>query len=146
MPHLRHASLIALLGGLLLSACGSTASRGSVTVNVTLKEFSVQSSVTDFQPGVPYHFIVKNEGQIPHEFMIMPMTMQGMHMPGMPEMSMEERDQAALMMIPEEQLKPGAVVEADYTFETAPRDTDIEIVCTLPGHLEAGMHKPVRIN
>lgn len=145
MPHIRHVPLVALIGGLLLSACGSTASRAPMTVNVTLREFSVESSVTDFQPGVPYHFIVKNEGQIPHEFMIMPMTMLGTHMPGMPEMSMEERDAAALVMIPEAQLPAGATAEADYTFESVPAGSEIEMVCTLPGHLEAGMHLPIRI-
>ena len=129
-----------------LSACGTNQanSTGPVTVNVTLKEFTVESSVTEFKPGVQYHFVVKNAGQLPHEFMIMPIQMDSMGMPNMSGMSMEDRDKLALMMIPQEELPAGATVEKDYTFTSVPQG-DIEIVCTLPGHFEAGMHMPISV-
>ena len=145
MRRIKFPFLIVLIGGLLLAACAGPQAQGPVQVNVTLKEFSVESSVTEFNPGVPYHFIVKNEGLIPHEFMIMPVAMQGMDMTGMPGMTMEELDAMALFMIPQEELPAGATAEADYTFEGAAAGENLEIVCTLPGHLEAGMRIPVTV-
>ena len=128
---------------LLLTACGGKQANtnGPVDVEVVLGEFTIKSSVTEFKPGVQYHFIVTNEGQVPHEFMIMPVTMDGMGMSGM---SMEKKDALALMMISEEQLSPGATVEMDYTFTSVP-EGNIEFVCALPGHFEAGMHTSITI-
>jgi len=37
-----------------------------------VKEFGIESSVTNFEVGVPYHFEVTNEGSVNHEIMIMP--------------------------------------------------------------------------
>ncbi len=143
-------SLVSLLTTLLLSACGASPSAarvnpdGSVDVNVTLKEFTIESSVTDFKPGVLYHFKVVNQGQVPHEFMVMPVSMDSMDMTDLSGMSMELKDSMALMMIPEEQLSPGATARADYTFTSIPQGK-IEIVCTLAGHYESGMHKSITI-
>ncbi|MBI4759723.1 MAG: hypothetical protein ACOYYF_15205 [Chloroflexota bacterium] len=128
---------------LFLAACGGKTAdtNGPVEVKVRLGEFFVESSVTEFKPNVQYHFIVTNEGVVPHEFMIMPVEMGGMGMGGM---SMEEKDARAFMMIPEEDLPPGATVEMDYTFTSVP-EGNIEFVCALPGHFEAGMHSPLTI-
>ena len=128
---------------LLLTACGGKQANtnGRVDVKVALGEFTIKSSVTEFKPGVQYHFIVINEGQVPHEVMIMPITMDGMGMSGM---SMEEKDALALMMISEEELPAGTTVEMDYTFTSVP-EGNIEFVCALPGHFEAGMRTPITI-
>lgn len=128
---------------LLLAACGGNQANtdGPVDVKVALGEFTIKSSVTEFKPGVQYHFIVTNEGQVAHEFMIIPVTMGGMGMAGM---SMEEKDALALMMISEEELPPGATVEMDYIFTSVPEGS-IEFVCALPGHFEAGMYSPIAV-
>ena len=150
MSQIKLFSLVALLVALLLSACGTNPSTGqvnpdgSVDVNVTLKEFTIESSITDFKPGVLYHFNVVNQGQVPHEFMIMPVSMDSMGMTDLSGMSMEAKDAMALMMIPEEQLSPGATASADYTFTRIPQGK-IEIVCTLAGHYESGMHRAIVI-
>ncbi len=146
MLHTKLFLLMALIGAVLLSACGTNQANpnGPVTVKVTLKEFTVESSVEEFKPGVRYHFVLKNEGQVAHEFMIMPVTMDGMGMSNLSGMSMEEKDSMALMMVPQEQLAPGATAQADYTFASIPQG-NIEIVCTLPGHFEAGMHMPISV-
>ncbi len=149
MSHIKLFSFAALIAAVSLSACtfgrraaGQANPDGSVNVNVTLKDFTIQSSVTEFKPGVRYHFVVKNEGQVAHELMIMPITMDSMGMPSMSALSMEEKDAMALMMIPQEQLSTGTTAEADYTFASVP-EGKIEMVCTLQGHYEAGMHIPV---
>ncbi len=135
--------VVAVTAFLLLAACGGNQAdtNGPVDVKVTLSEFTIKSSVTEFKPGVQYHFIVTNEGVVPHEFMIMPVEMGGMGMAGM---SMEEKDALAFMMIAEDELSPGATVEVDYTFTSVP-EGNIEFVCALPGHFEAGMHSPITI-
>jgi hypothetical protein len=60
----------------LLAACGgggNAASGGSpVQVQVTLTDFKIDSSLTTFSVGVPYHFVVTNKGAVAHEFVIMP--------------------------------------------------------------------------
>ena len=137
---------LALLALPLLAACGLAQPTeqanpdGSVDVQIDLTEFAIESSLTDFKSGIPYHFKVTNSGKIPHEFMILPVSE---HM-GMAGMSMEGFDERALMMIPIEQLPVGATVEADYTFASVP-DGDIELVCMTPGHFEAGMHLPISV-
>jgi len=86
--------VVVLMGVLLLPACAARQAEGqvnpvgSVNVDVRLKDFSIESSVTEFKPGVQYHFTVTNEGEVAHEFMILPISE---HM-GMSGMSMEEYD------------------------------------------------------
>ena len=147
MSRIRLLTFITLLGVFLLSACGSkqaggqTNPDGSVNVKVTLTDFIIESSVTEFKPDVLYHFNVTNEGQVPHEFMILPIS-EHMGMSGMS--SMEEWDKMALMMIPIEQLPVGATATADYTFASVPAG-NIELVCMTPGHFEAGMHTSITV-
>ena len=127
--------VVLIVTGLLLTACGGAAST-QTEVKVTLTDFGIQSSVTEFKVGVPYHFVVTNTGAIPHEFMLMPPLMAD-HM-GM-AMDMEELDEMALAHIGEDELQPGATVSFDYTFtEPAPSGT-LEFACHIPGHYEAGM-------
>lgn len=87
-----------------------------VDVNVSLSEFKIDSSLTTFQAGVPYHFIVVNNGKIGHEINIG----QSAH--------------AALAV--------GATVTLDVTFG---QQGPLEFTCHLPAHYEAGMKLPVTI-
>ncbi len=108
------------------------------TVNVTVTEFGIESSMTEFQAGVPYHFVVINEGAVPHELMIVqPME------PGM--MSMEEMDEMAIAVIEEDDLGTGQMHEFDITFDHAYAAGELELACYLPGHYEAGMHTAMSV-
>jgi uncharacterized protein (DUF305 family)/uncharacterized cupredoxin-like copper-binding protein len=109
-------------------------------VDVTLSEFSVAASRTDFQAGQTYHFVVTNAGAIPHEFMIVP------KMDNMGAMDMAALDAVALAMIPADELTPGATRTVDVTFPAAAAAGELEIVCTLPGHFEAGMVLPITVS
>lgn len=125
----------------LLAACGSGSSESNepVEVRVTLSEFKFESSLTTFKTGVPYHFVVTNEGTVPHEIMLMtPMeTPEGM--------DMEDMDEMALAHIEEEDLPAGGTSTFDYTFtEPAPSGT-LEFACHLPAHYEAGMQLAVTV-
>ncbi len=123
-------------GSFLLAACGQRATE----VRITLKEFEIQSSMTDFQAGVPYRFVITNEGVVNHEFMIMPPadgSMMGM--------DMHELDQMALAMIEESELTPGTTKSLDFTFSESAQSGTLEFACHTPDHYEQGMKVPITI-
>src|SRR5258708_17259188 len=70
MNHRVIPGLFVLLLTVLLAACGGTTGSPN-QVNVTLSEFKIQSSQTNFNPGTTYHFVVTNNGHTNHEFMVM---------------------------------------------------------------------------
>ena len=136
---------VVLVTALILSACGAQGegadqdTSGPIEVRVSAAEFAFESSMTEFQTGVTYRFVVTNNGSIPHEFMIMP----PLEMPG--EMSMEEMDEMALVLIEEEDLPVGATETVEYTFtEPAPAGS-LEFACHTPGHYEANMKLAITI-
>ena len=87
-----------------------------VDVTVTLSEFKIDSSLTTFQAGVPYHFIVTNDGKIPHEINIANLT--------------------------NAQMPVGATQSFDITFTSQGQP---EFACHLPAHYEAGMKLPITV-
>lgn len=127
-------AVVVVLAGLILSACGgSTAGGGKATdVNVTMTDFAFSSSVTNFKQGVTYHFVVKNDGSVAHEFVIMP--------PATGQMSADQALKAALVSISADKLGPGATATVDYTFTQAYPSGSLEFACHVSGHYEAGMH------
>jgi uncharacterized cupredoxin-like copper-binding protein len=131
---------VLIASSLVLSACGpSTNPDGSVNVDVTLTDFGIESSLDTFEVGVPYHFIITNEGAVNHELMIMEPMMPGM------DMTMEEMDAMALAFVEEDELTPGVTQTLDYTFtEPAPAGS-LELGCHIEGHYEAGMLLPITV-
>ena len=119
---------------LLITACSGSASARQTPqdVNITLTEFTIQASQTEFQVGVPYHFVITNNGTVAHELEIMP-PMSG-------AVSQDQVKSAALVHVTQDQLAPGTTATVDYTFEQAYPAGELEFACHLPGHHEAGMH------
>jgi uncharacterized cupredoxin-like copper-binding protein len=133
-----------LLLVLVLAACGgatgSTSSSGSRTpVQVTETDFKIASSVRTFTPGTSYHFVVTNNGQTVHEFMIMP---QGMG--NMGGMSMGDMDSMALAKV--DNIASGQTKTLDYTFPSSVAGSHPQFGCYYPGHYEAGMKLDVTVN
>jgi uncharacterized cupredoxin-like copper-binding protein len=123
----------------VLAACGGgggAASGSPVQVQVTLTDFKIDSSLTTFSVGVPYHFVVTNKGAVAHEFVIMPPE-QGT------QGSETQLPSTALAGILGKDLTPGATKTLDYTFTKAAPAGSLEFACHLPGHYEAGMHTPI---
>lgn len=116
----------------------TTGDTGMTTVQVTETEYTIHASVTSFTPGTTYHFAVKNEGKITHEFMIMPKA-EG----AMKGMSMGKVDHLALAMI--DTLNPGETKTFTYTFSAQASGSHPEFACYLPGHYEAGMKLGVTV-
>lgn len=135
----RKISIVLTAAGLLLTACGGQKTN---EVKITLTEFGIESSVTDFEVGVPYHFVVTNDGSVEHEIMVMaPLTQDQMGM----AMDMSKLDEMALTMIDADQLAPGATASVDYTFTKAAPAGSLEFACHTPGHYEAGMMLPISV-
>ncbi len=118
----------------LLVACGSsTAPSGSQpgqasptevqTVNVTLFDDHMNSSMMSFAAGTPYHFVVTNNGHQPYAFAMMS---QGREQE-MEHMSMAERQQASLYMI--NTIAPGHTMSFDYTFGSSMMGQHLEFAC-----------------
>lgn len=126
--------VLLLLFTIVLTSCSKTK-----TVKVTLTDFKIQSSVTEFKVGVPYHLVVSNEGASNHEFMIMPPVDSSMNM------SMEEMDETALGMIEDSDLVPGATLTLDITFSDPAPDGTLEFACHTAKHYEAGMLLPITV-
>jgi uncharacterized cupredoxin-like copper-binding protein len=130
-----------LLLGLLVLAitgCGAKAAAsskaiGPTTVNISLTEFKVTSSLRTFTVGTPYHFVVTNAGQAQHELMVMPAA-KG-------TASEDERDASELFEISE--LDPGQTGTKDFTFTTAAPAGVLEMACHVPGHYESNMRLPI---
>ena len=134
---------------LVLAACGSSATTsgsqqgqitpsGSQTVQVTLSDNKVNSSLTTFTAGMPYHFVVTNTGQVAHQFVMIPMGM------GMEHMSVDEMHHSALYMY--DSVAPGESRMFDYTFAQSAAGQSLQFACGTQGHYAAGMQLPFMVN
>lgn len=137
----RKLMVVLLVVSVVLAACG--APQGSSNeVTVTLTEFGFESSRTSFEVGVPYRFVVTNEGVVEHEIMIMPpLTEEQMAM----EMDMHELDELALVAVEAENLQSGDTTSFEYTFTEPVSDGSLEFACHVEGHYEAGMKLPITV-
>jgi uncharacterized cupredoxin-like copper-binding protein len=131
---------LVMVASLALTACGGSASASNkpVDVKVTLTEFKIDSSMTDFKVGVPYHFIVTNQGSVAHQFQIMP--------PASGQLTADQIQKMSLAGIGQNDLGAGATATLDYTFTQEYPQGALELACHLPGHYEAGMHVPIVVN
>jgi len=120
---------------LVLAACGSSAppSSGPSTVRVTLTDSTIQSGQTTFSPGVPYHFIVTNEGKAVQEFLIIPSA-------AVPSATHAN----ALAMI--DDVPAGTTKTVDYTFPSSTVGQSLEFACHLHRQYEVGMQLPITVS
>jgi uncharacterized cupredoxin-like copper-binding protein len=130
---------IFLLAAVVLAACGGSGGAGgsgATTVNVTLSDFTIASSLTSFKVGVPYHFVVKNSAAVPHEIFIDPVD---------PNLTPDTAKSQALAGLGPDVLTAGASQSFDYTFTKAYPAGSYEFACHLPGHYESGMHVGITV-
>lgn len=120
------------------SSTGSSSGQAPTQVTVGLSEYAIQSSQTTFTPGKAYHFVVTNNGNTAHEFMIMPNAMGTMG-----NMDMRSMDKMALAAI--DTVNPGQTKTLDYTFPASTQGSHPQFACYLPGHYEAGMKQDVAV-
>ncbi len=95
-----------------------------VDVYVTVNEYTLEMSRTNFPAGVPIHFIFEHAGQIIHEAVL--------EKAGEVDVPLELEGEEAEV----EDIQPGATVSADWTIDEAGQ---YQLACHIPGHYEGGM-------
>src|SRR5215207_9250491 len=84
------------------------ASGTGTQVDITLADNTIESSLTTFQVGVPYTFVITNAGRHAHNFNIStPVSVVG---------GLQEAFNTALLAVDQNQLGAGASVTVEYTF------------------------------
>jgi uncharacterized cupredoxin-like copper-binding protein len=138
-------TIIGIIGSILiislLAGCAAPTPTEPVEperVEITLTEFGVEASITEFEVGQPYEFVITNEGAINHEFRIMPVS-------GAQAGHNEEGHSSTLVVVEEEELEVGETITVEYTFTNDALHSDLEIACHIEGHYEAGMNLPISI-
>lgn len=143
---------------LLLTACGSntvttTSQTGnqpasnsgtpvsSHTVQVTINNAQIISSMTKFMPNVPYNFVVTNKGNSSHEFIIRTRT-QG-------PTSNQPNAQGVLYKL-SSPLAPGATAQFTYNFPIETPQSSVEFTTQLTAGTNQGNNNapslPVQVN
>lgn len=143
-----------LAAGLLLAACGTpapatqsapnagsnvqaAASGGGTEVDVTLADNTIQSSLTTFKVGVPYRFVIINNGNHLHSFSINPpVEVVG---------SENALQSHSLLLVPQEKLPIGGGTTITFTFPASAAGQKLEFACLIPRHYEGGMRLPITV-
>ena len=106
-------------------------------VDVTLADNTIDSSMTTFQVGVPYTFVITNKGRHAHNFNINPpVSVAG---------SLEGALNSALLAVPQEQLGVGATATVEFTFPDSAAGQLLEFSCLIRRHYEDGMHVDITV-
>ena len=109
----------------------------STQVDITLADNTVESSLTTFQVGVPYTFVITNTGRHDHNFNIStPVAVVG---------SLGKAESTALLVVPKSQLRPGASVTVEFTFPESAAGAQLEFACLIQKHYADGMYLAITV-
>jgi hypothetical protein len=95
--------------------------KGALEFDIVLLDSAIPSQIT-FALGVPYHFVVKNEGHFAQEFLIIP---------SLEQRSTRNLDQLALYHIAASQLPPKATSSFELTFTRPAAQGQLELASLL---------------
>lgn len=110
---------------------------GGTQVDITLADNTIDASMTSFQVGVPYTFVITNAGQHAHNFNINPpVSVVG---------SIEAALNNALLAVPQSQLGPGQSATVEFTFSDSTVDQPLEFSCLIRRHYEDGMKADITV-
>lgn len=110
---------------------------GGTQVDVTLADNTIDASMTSFQVGVPYTFVITNTGQHAHNFNINPpVAVAG---------SLEQALNSALLVVPQEQLAPGQIATVEFTFPDTAAGQLLEFSCLIRRHYDDGMRVDITV-
>jgi len=112
-------------------------SGAGTTVTVTLADNTIESSLTTFQVGVSYTFVITNAGRHGHNFNIStPVSVVG---------SLQEAFNTALLAVGQNELGAGASVTVEYTFPDSAAGANLEFSCLIRRHYDDGMWLPITV-
>ncbi len=121
--------ILALLVGLALTACeSSSSSGGGNSFNVTMTDFKFQPDTLNVSAGQTVTVNLKNSGSVQHTFTVMKTPISG---------SYTSAD-AGNIFYNSDVVQPGA--SKTVTFTAPSTAGTYQIICTVQGHFEAGMH------
>lgn len=111
---------------------------GSTQVDVTLADNTIETSVSSFQVGVPYTFVITNAGEHAHNFNINPpVSITG---------SLQGSFDSALLVVPQEQLGPGQTATVEFTFPDSAAGQLLEFSCLIRRHYDDGMKMDIIVS
>jgi len=110
---------------------------GSTTIEISLIDNSIQTPQTTFQAGVPYTFVIVNNGRHAHNFNIStPVSLVG---------STNAALGSALLKVSQNQLGAGQTATVEYTFPASAAGTELEFSCLIKRHYEDGMYVAITV-
>ncbi len=117
-----------LLSTLLLAACGAGGEAPATTLEVDMVEFMFEPKTFNIPAGEEITLELVNNGAIEHNFVILK---QGVKADGNFDHNANLED-----ILFEAQLDPGKSGAFTFTIDEA---GDYQVICSIPGHLAAGM-------
>ena len=119
------------------SPTAEVAPAGNTQATITLADNTIEASLTSFQVGVPYTFVVTNAGRHGHNFNVStPVAIAG---------SLDQALSSALLAIPKSQLDPGESVTVEYTFPDSAAGQQLEFSCLITRHYQDGMYLAIAV-
>lgn len=106
-------------------------------VTITLADNTLTASQTSFQAGVPYTFVITNNGSRVHNFSINP--------PVSAAGSLDAALSQALLVVTRDQLGPGATATVQYTFPDTAVGQLLEFSCLIQRHYDDGMKQEITV-
>jgi uncharacterized cupredoxin-like copper-binding protein len=113
---------------LVLAACAGKSSSSSTKIDVTMTDFQFQPNAFTVPAGQEISLSAANSGAVVHSFVIMKQGQSA-------GTEFNEEDQPNVYW--QVEIQPGGSAETSFTAPDAPGE--YEIVCHVPGHLQAGM-------
>ncbi len=107
-------------------------------VIVTLGDYTIASTQTTFKVGVPYTFVIKNNGSHQHNFNIaQPVSVTG---------SENASTASALLVVTQDKLPIGGSTTVQFTFPASAASAQLEFSCLIPRHYEQGMRLAITVS
>lgn len=114
-----------------LAAQVPSSSGSAAQVTITMADNTIASTLTTFQAGVPYTFVIKNTGNHAHNFNIStPVSLSG---------SIDASLAGALLTVTQDKLPIGGGTTVEYTFPDSAVGMRLEFSCLIKRHYEDGM-------
>jgi uncharacterized cupredoxin-like copper-binding protein len=115
-----------------------TSGQTGTRVEVTLADNTINSNVTSFKTGVPYTFVIMNNGRHEHNFNIAPpVAVAGGYAEALAQ---------ALLAVDETQIPPGSSITVEFTFPDGAAGSDLEFSCLIRRHYEDGMWQKITVS
>jgi uncharacterized cupredoxin-like copper-binding protein len=106
-------------------------------VGIILADNTITSPVNVFKAGVPYTFVISNNGRREHNFNIAPpVALAGGYSEALAQ---------ALLAVDETQIPPGSSMTVEFTFPESAVGADLEFSCLIRKHYEDGMRLDITV-